>query len=79
MGKRGTVNHLYSGQRFLLIATTHAHEGLVPCLVDVRGFEIVQQVDKEVTAGTLTILRRMARTSVWVNFNRMFPEETLFA
>ncbi|KAI0222339.1 hypothetical protein LSAT2_026417 [Lamellibrachia satsuma] len=30
---------------FLLIASTHAHEGLVPCLVDVRDFEIVQQAD----------------------------------
>ena len=38
--KRRTVNHLYSGQGLLLIATTHVHEGLVPCLVDVRGFEL---------------------------------------
>ena len=44
-GWGGTDNLLYSGQGFLFIATTHAHEALVPCLADVRGFEIVQQAN----------------------------------
>ena len=50
---------------FLLIVTTHGHEGLVPCLVDVRSFEIAQQADTRrlQLERRQASLRRMARTS----------------
>ena len=45
-GKRRAINLLHSGQGLILVATTHAHEDLVSYIVDVAGFETIQQADK---------------------------------
>ena len=55
--KRGAVSLLYSGEG-LLVATTRANEGLVSCLVDVAGFETVQQADKRGDSGNVVLFGR---------------------
>ena len=55
------------------ITDLEKHENLVLCIDGVGLFKTKpynKQTHKEVTAGTSTSLRRMARTSVWI---RTFP------
>ena len=56
--KRGAVNLLFSCQRLLFVATTHSLESLVSCLVDVAGFETVQQADKRGDSRNIDLVGR---------------------
>ena len=77
MGKRGTVNLLHTGRGSLSLPPLMRTKTLYLATLMSEVLKPYNKQTQEVTAGTSTSPRRMARASVWVDLIRMFTGVTL--